>query len=425
MTAHLNPTFAPTLIPTLPENQDDAAIDDVYFESYSKSKYYPHEGNSTITTSVTIHVTPDHYYLRNWALLWGGYVLAILFASCHIRKERRHPTVVARQRNPSANQPGRSVRDANLSQSTITHSPHMDAYGSTEGGEVSSGANMTRRRFRELLLVAMLCRTIMMPVQTWAGSLWAQCFADTLPEMAFASAWTLLVSFFVQLVGVASGTGVSTIPGLVFQVTAYVIYSIVFGTFLWNPVASVLLYTMLCCIYAVLFGTALFYCTRLMILLRPTLQQQKRGLAIRLVCCSLVCLFVFGARTFGFARKLVAPPASVSWWWQYGCLELIPAVILMLIINPKSEERPNGGNSASQTDSNNNQHPSPHGLGSVSTGSRGTSPASMGPRHSSALQRQDSYGSSQRRGRSNEATPLLIPSSGGYRAATFGSSDNA
>ena len=50
----------------------------------------------------------------------------------------------------------------------------------------------------------------MIPVQMWSNPLWAQFVADTLPEMAFASAWTLLVSFFVQLVGVALGMGTVT-----------------------------------------------------------------------------------------------------------------------------------------------------------------------------------------------------------------------
>ena len=58
-----------------------------------------------------------------------------------------------------------------------------------------------------------------MPVQIWSGPIWWQFVGDTLPEMIFASAWTLLVTFFVQLVGVATGTRTNTSPGIVIQAT--------------------------------------------------------------------------------------------------------------------------------------------------------------------------------------------------------------
>jgi glucan phosphoethanolaminetransferase (alkaline phosphatase superfamily) len=181
----------------------------------------------------------------------------------------------------------------------------------------------------------MVARAIMIPVQVWSDPLWAQFVADTLPEMTFASAWTLLVSFFVQLVGVALGSGTSASPGVVIQITAYVVYAIVIGAYFWNPVASVLLYALLCCIYAALFGTTLYFCPRLLTLLQPSLVRHS-GLAIRLVACSILCVFVFGGRTFGLARKVVAPPRTVSWWWQYGALELIPAILFLLMMHPNT-----------------------------------------------------------------------------------------
>lgn len=68
----------------------DADDDDSSFlDSYSHSRYYPHEGNSSITTSVTIHVTPEHYHLLNWALLWTGFLLGILLASYQVRVENQ------------------------------------------------------------------------------------------------------------------------------------------------------------------------------------------------------------------------------------------------------------------------------------------------------------------------------------------------
>jgi hypothetical protein len=113
----------------------------------------------------------------------------------------------------------------------------------------------------------------------WSNPLWAQIVADTLPEMAFASAWTLLVSFFVQLVGVALGTGTFTSTGMVIQMTAYIVYVISIATYFWNPLASVLLYAPLCCIYPALFGTTLYFCPRLWTLLHPSLVRHS-GLAI-------------------------------------------------------------------------------------------------------------------------------------------------
>lgn len=67
--------------------RDNNGDDDYFLDSYSHSKYYPHEGNSSITTSVTIHVTPEHYHVFNWVLLWTGFVLGILLASYQVRQE--------------------------------------------------------------------------------------------------------------------------------------------------------------------------------------------------------------------------------------------------------------------------------------------------------------------------------------------------
>lgn len=61
--------------------------DDDYF---SNSRYYPrHEGNSSITASVTIHVTPEHYELTNWALLWAGFLVVIAFTVYQVILENK------------------------------------------------------------------------------------------------------------------------------------------------------------------------------------------------------------------------------------------------------------------------------------------------------------------------------------------------
>jgi hypothetical protein len=75
------------------------------------------------------------------------------------------------------------------------------------------------KKFQRLLFLAVLTRSIFIPIEIWTDPMWWQFVGDTLPEMVFASAWTVLVTFFVQLVGVATGTGTNTSPGLVISAT--------------------------------------------------------------------------------------------------------------------------------------------------------------------------------------------------------------
>lgn len=158
---------------------------------------------------------------------------------------------------------------------------------------------------------------------------------------------------------------------------SYVVYLFLIGTQLFNTVATILLYALLCCIYAALLGVVLFYCPRLIALLKPILfpqkqqpsqqqseelrQQQRQqqhqkhlpismsneirnssssnssasnssgspsssktrstkgpALAIRLVIVTLLCIAVFLAHTISYARLVVMPPRRVYWWWSYG-----------------------------------------------------------------------------------------------------------
>jgi hypothetical protein len=193
----------------------------------------------------------------------------------------------------------------------------------------------------------MLTRIALIPVQIWSDPMWWQFVSDTLPEMVFASAWTLLVTFFVQLVGIATGTGTNTSPGLVISATvrtllfvfkvipnfsvstniwkliqstfgqAYVVYLVLIAMQLINKIASVLLYALMCCIYATLFGVVMYFCPRLITLLRPSLQR-NRGLAIRLIVATTVCMLIFGIHCISYARLVIAPPRKVFWWYQYG-----------------------------------------------------------------------------------------------------------
>jgi hypothetical protein len=93
-------------------------------------------------------------------------------------------------------------------------------------------------QFYRFLCFALLSRAIMFPVELLVSSFYWQLIAETFPEMTFASAWTLLVAFFVQLVGTAAGTGSYTRPGIVIQMVAYGIYLILVFTDIWNNDAS-------------------------------------------------------------------------------------------------------------------------------------------------------------------------------------------
>ena len=159
----------------------------------------------------------------------------------------------------------------------------------------------------------------------------------------------MLVSFFVQLVGLATGTGTNTSPGIVIQCTAYIVYSILILLQEWNNVATLLLYSLMCCIYSALFGICVYFLPRLVTMLRSALHG---GLAIRLGVCTIVCISLFLAHTIGYARLVVDPPRNVYWWWQYGWLELVPSVLFLSMMNTMSNKsrRPDTAGGAAAVD---------------------------------------------------------------------------
>jgi hypothetical protein len=96
-----------------------------------------------------------------------------------------------------------------------------------------------------------------------------------------------------------------------------VVYLVLIGMQLVNKIASVLLYALMCCIYATLFGVVLYFCPRLISLMRPSLSDH-RGLAVRLIVATTVCILIFGIHCVNYARLVIAPPRRVYWWYQYG-----------------------------------------------------------------------------------------------------------
>eukprot|EP00536_Pseudo-nitzschia_multiseries_P009598 jgi/Psemu1/306651/fgenesh1_kg.271_\ len=280
----------------------------------------------------------------------------------------------------------------------------------------------------------MASRALAIPIQVYSDPLWVQLIADTFPVMTYATAWTWLVSFFVQLVGVAlgstnnivGGTGATTINSsgtsgspsnahrsaatidTVIQITAYVVYSllIIAFTIFRRIAAAVLLYALLCCIYATLLGTALYFFPRLLSLLLPGLEGKWHSpLALRLVACSVISLLVFAARTFCFAKKVVQSTTPLGntgggpyWWFQYGALELLPGIMFLILLYPKQATTTPNSDSSRNTGTNitksassgrTNHHPA---SGAVGYGS-GEDPSHSGrrtpPLHSS-YQRSDS-----------------------------------
>ena len=216
----------------------------------------------------------------------------------------------------------------------------------------------------------------------WSDPIWCQFVGDTLPEMIFATAWTLLVTFFVQVVGIATGQGTNTTPSIVIQLTAYIVYLCLILLELFNSVASVLLYALLCCIYAALLGTIAYFLPRLLSLLMPVHEQQ---LAWRLLFCTVICTLLFSAHMIGFARIVVAPPQRVYWWWKYGCLELLPAVLFLILLRPSAhhKDRASGGGATGLSN---------EGGGSSGGGGGGSSSSAWRKPHH--LVRVDSVGSS-------------------------------
>ena len=184
----------------------------------------------------------------------------------------------------------------------------------------------------------MVSRLISMPIMIWSNPLWLQFVGDTLPEMIFATAWTLMVTFFVQLVASATGTVTNTDASVVIQATAYIVYTCLIVLELFNSVASVLLYALLCCIYAALLGSTAYFCPKLLTLLQPSLANYGT-LITRLYVCAAVCILVFAGHMVVFARVVIFSPQKVYWWINYGVLEWLPAVMFLVLMNPTSSNK--------------------------------------------------------------------------------------
>lgn len=293
-----------TPVSNIATNDDD---DDYSYLRTLRDDSRRYDNTTSITSTVSIRVTPREDYYFSWSFLWIGFLLASVIAAWQVYREQR-------------------IINARIA-----------ADIENGGAEVVSSADRTRCTFRRLLLLAMLSRLIFMPVMVWSYPLWLQFVGDTLPEMIFATAWTLMVTFFVQLVASATGIVANTDASFVIQATAYIVYTCLVVLELFNSVASILLYALLWCIYAALLGSIAYFCPKLMTLLQPSFENHS-ALVLRLYLCTLVCFCVFLGHMVVFARLVIATPHKVYWWLNYGILELIPAVIFLFLMNPNSNK---------------------------------------------------------------------------------------
>jgi len=198
-----------------------------------------------------------------------------------------------------------------------------------------SNGDSTRSMFYRLLCFAALSRTALLPVEFFAGSAYWRMLAETFPQMSFASAWTLFVSFLAQLVDTALGTGIYTQPRLMIQMIAYGIYVLLAVFALHKNEAFVLIYGFLCLVYTTLFGIILFYGPRLIAVLQPNLLRRS-GLAFRLIVCCILCIVAFAAKAVDLARHIFKPPDQEKSWLKYGLLELFPTVVILIMMHQNS-----------------------------------------------------------------------------------------
>lgn len=252
-------------------------------------------------------------------------------------------------------------------------------------GEESSSGDTSRSLFYRLLGMALLSRLIFIPIQNVANGEMIQLVAETLPQLMFASAWALLVAFFVNLVGTASGGVSSNKPSLVIHIAVYLMYIVLVIWYWWNDAAAVLLYALLCILYASLFGTLVYFGPKLVALLQPSLERQS-GLSVRLiiVCCMGVTIFLVHAVLL--ARTVVSPSVETHVWMTFGVLELLPSTVLLVLMHPSRPKQ-------SQED---NTPPTSSSMKRIpSSGPRANKKPSSTGEMSALLKPQPQYGSSK------------------------------
>jgi len=351
--------------------------------------------------------------------------------------------------------------------SVISSVVGRDGAGGPSAGENKDGqssGDSTRRSFFNLLFVALLSRLLLLPVQAFFFSPSSHdihpdngmcmsspscIFSRTLPDMCFASAFSLLVLFYAQLAGTASGGGPQGLSYILtrrrlFQTANVVVYAIYTLLFIFTafvphvPYAlfQTYIWSMLCLIYATLLGTLSYFGPQLLKLLRPSLARRS-ALAMRLSTTCIVCAAVFLSRTVCFAiavydtdykwtHGIVASSISVDAYRTqfdqnllgYTMLELLPSVIILAMMHQRA---PRSGSSQSPSAAAGTTPPVGMGYGpprsstkiaALATEGNAPSPGRLSPGqssgppgHGTGLERSGSGRGSIRRSLSGSAAP--------------------
>jgi len=255
-----------------------------------------------------------------------------------------------------------------------------------------SMGDQTRRTFYKLLSLALFSRCVFLPYEAYIyynDTGYHQellcletpscIMARSVPDLAFATSYSLLVVFYAQLAGTASAGGPKGLSLLLSQRGLFGIANAVIYTFYffmlglaYLSVIPLLLFeivnwVLLCALYGSLLFVLTHFGPMLVRLLGPSLTKpSSQGLALRLVAMCLVCTLVFlsrvlcfglaiihfdGRYTNGMLPHLMFPPPQATDivtseylddnvlrrdLFGYALLELLPSLAILLMMHPLS-----------------------------------------------------------------------------------------
>ena len=156
--------------------------------------------------------------------------------------------------------------------------------------------------------------------------MWCQFFGDTFPEMIFASAWSMLVTFFIQLVGIALGTGTNTSPGIVIQATVSAVIIIIIIA--WHVICSIKCqkYHFIHLTIHCLFIGSIGLCCLFALGLHTTLQQCCICFALCIAVLHIRRLVWYGHILLSTTRGAVTAKSGTAWWSKSTLIDLYLAV---------------------------------------------------------------------------------------------------
>ena len=232
-----------------------------------------------------------------------------------------------------------------------------------------------KKQFYNLLFIAILSRIILLPLEaSFLGlsldpDLPGCMFARTLPDLVFASTFSLLVLFYAQLAGTASGgpKGLSIIllqPGYFRNVNiiVYIGYFVLLLFTLFYPgdfsqkIFQSAVWLFLSVLYFILLVILAYFGPVLVNLLRPSLAKRS-DLAIRLVAMCILCYIIFLSRCISFALGVFRddirfthgfipvdlikvdseedPKVFLRDCIGYGLLELVPSLAILYMMHQR------------------------------------------------------------------------------------------